>query len=124
MRIITEQLTATGVLTGYLLDASPEMATATTRPAVLVLPGGGYEFCSDREAEPVAAAYLAEGFHAFVLRYAVGPHAPWEASFTDAGAALDWLRDHAQSRCDGQNQAMHIARMVLAGTGVVRALAR
>ena len=96
MRIITEQLTATGVLTGYLLDASPEMATATTRPAVLVLPGGGYEFCSDREAEPVAAAYLAEGFHAFVLRYAVGPHAPWEASFTDAGAALDWLRDHAR----------------------------
>jgi len=72
------------------------MSPAGGRPAVLVLPGGAYEYCSDREAEPVALGYLAEGFDAFVLRYAAGPDVPWERSLADAVAALDWL--HQQAR--------------------------
>ena len=66
------------ILTGYVLDHSDELLNARVRPAVLVLPGGGYFMTSDREAEPVALAYLAEGFNAFVLRYAVGADAPFE----------------------------------------------
>jgi len=62
---------------------------------VLVLPGGGYFHTSDREAEPVALAYLAEGFNAFVLRYSVGPESPFEQSFDDAKAALAWIRENA-----------------------------
>jgi acetyl esterase/lipase len=50
---------------------------------------------SDREAEPVALAYLAEGFNAFVLRYAVGADAPFERSLADAQAGLAWLRENA-----------------------------
>lgn len=41
------------------------------RPAVVICPGGGYEFCSDREAEPVALAFVARGYQAFVLDYTV-----------------------------------------------------
>lgn len=82
-------------LTCYLLDSSDELATAAVRPAVLVLPGGGYFFTSDREAEPIALAYLAEGFNAFVLRYAVGAESPFTKSLSDAEAALAWIRSNA-----------------------------
>ncbi|MEA5055341.1 MAG: alpha/beta hydrolase [Propionicimonas sp.] len=95
MRLFTENLSPTGQLTCYLQDRSDELSNARVRPAVLVLPGGGYSFCSDREAEPVALAYLAEGFNAFVLRYAAGPDAPWTQSFADGQAGLAWIRQHA-----------------------------
>ena len=58
-------------LTSYISDISEEMKNMKTKPAILVLPGGAYKFCSDREAEPVALAYLAKGFNAFVLRYSL-----------------------------------------------------
>lgn len=58
-------------LTTYLLDDSPDFQTGKRRPAVLVLPGGGYLGTSDREAEPIALFFAAQGYHAFVLRYAV-----------------------------------------------------
>lgn len=96
MKVFTEAVTETATLTGYVQDTSPDLSNAAVRPAVLVLPGGGYAFCSDREAEPVALAYLAEGFNAFVLRYAVGPDAPWEQSFADGEAGLAWVRAHAE----------------------------
>ncbi|MBS6355127.1 alpha/beta hydrolase, partial [Oscillibacter sp.] len=84
------------VLTGYLLDASQEFANITARPAVLVLPGGGYALCSDREAEPIAMAYLAQGFHAFVLRYTVGTgFDPFPSALAEAEQALETLRSHA-----------------------------
>ena len=37
------------------------------RPCLLICPGGGYEFCSQREAEPVALNFLPDGFNVFVL---------------------------------------------------------
>ena len=95
MKVFTESVTESATLTAYVQDRSEELSNATVRPAVLVLPGGGYSFCSDREAEPIALAYLAEGFNAFVLRYAVGPDAPWEQSFADGQAGLAWVRAHA-----------------------------
>jgi acetyl esterase/lipase len=95
VKVSTEAITESATLTAYIQDRSDELSNATVRPAVLVLPGGGYAFCSDREAEPIALAYLAEGFNAFVLRYAVGPDAPWEQSFADGRAGLAWVRAHA-----------------------------
>ena len=58
-------------LTVYVLDDSKEMRPGEPRGAVLILPGGGYLMCSDREAEPVAMSFAAMGYHAFVLRYSV-----------------------------------------------------
>ena len=45
-------------LTAFIQDVGKEYRNITKRPGVLVIPGGGYMFCSDREAEPVALAYL------------------------------------------------------------------
>ena len=83
-------------LTCYLQDKSPEMTTADIRPAMLVFPGGGYFMCSDREAEPIALAYLAEGYNAFVLRYCTGPDVPWKKSYEDGVAAIGYIRAHAE----------------------------
>ncbi|MCR2806270.1 alpha/beta hydrolase [Paenibacillus soyae] len=93
MRISTLDLTHAGVtLTAYVLDASNEMPNARTRPAVLIFPGGAYRACSDREAEPVAMAFLAEGYHAFVLRYSLNGDAPFPKPLNDAEEALDLIR--------------------------------
>ncbi len=95
MDIFTEKLAPNGAeLTCYLQQDSWEMPTASVRPAMLVLPGGGYVMCSDREAEPIALAYLAEGFNAFVLRYSVNGK-PWERAHEDGAAALRYIREHA-----------------------------
>lgn len=53
-------------LTTYVQD-DVEAQAGRLRPAVLICPGGGYAFCSDREAEPIALALLARGLQAFVL---------------------------------------------------------
>lgn len=82
-------------LTCYVQDRSDALANAEIRPAALIFPGGGYQYCSDREAEPVALAYLAEGYNAFVLRYTTGPDCPLERALQDARAALGYLRSHA-----------------------------
>ncbi len=82
-------------LTTYLLDTSPELPNASVRPAVLILPGGGYRACSDREAEPVAMAFLAQGYHAFVLRYSLNKNAAFPKPLRDAEEALETIRARA-----------------------------
>lgn len=80
-------------LTTYIWDDSEELAIVS-RPAVLVFPGGAYMYCSDREAEPVAAAYMAEGFQAFVLRYTTAKD--FTPAFEEAQMALKLIRDRAE----------------------------
>lgn len=59
----------------YLHEACPDLGPKDdkSRPAVIVVPGGAYFFTSDREADPIALKFLAEGYHVFVLRYSVMP---------------------------------------------------
>ena len=83
------------VLTCYLQDQSPKMPNAAIRPAMLVVPGGGYQYCSDREGEPVALAYMAQGFNAFVLRYTADATTPIDKALQDGAAAMDYLRANA-----------------------------
>ena len=56
--ILNEERNVT--LTTYLQPVGEEFAHIKARPAIIVIPGGGYDFCSDREAEPIALAYLRE----------------------------------------------------------------
>lgn len=35
----------------YIQNPSPEMPHTSVRPAILIIPGGGYQFVSDREGE-------------------------------------------------------------------------
>ena len=60
------------------------------RPTLLILPGGGYQHCSDREAEPVAFRFASEGFNCFVLRYTC--EAKYPVPQLDVVAAMDYIK--------------------------------
>lgn len=81
-------------LTVYLLDDSREIAIHK-RPMVIVCPGGGYGFTSDREAEIVALQFAAMGYHTAVLRYSVAP-AVFPAAILEVGKSVALIRSHAK----------------------------
>ena len=66
----------TALMKAYLLGQVESIEWCRRRPAILILPGGGYEFLSEREAEPIAMRYLAEGYNAFVLYYTTNARYP------------------------------------------------
>lgn len=78
-------------LTTYVADHRYE-----ARPAMLVLPGGGYCYCSDREAEPIAMAFLARGYNCFVLDYSVEEKAKFPRPLVDAALAMRCIRRNAE----------------------------
>lgn len=79
----------------YLWDNSPAMDIHRKRPLVLICPGGGYEYTSDREAEPLAMRFLGAGFQAAVLRYSVAP-----ARYPEALLQLAWSVHHIRSHAE------------------------
>jgi len=81
-------------LTLYLLDNFPVIDMDRVRPVILICPGGGYHFVSEREAEPVAMQMLAMGFHAAVLRYHVAP-TRFPNALAEAACSVAHLREHA-----------------------------
>ena len=91
---------STATFVGYCLDNSNEIDPNRKRPSVLVIPGGGYEMTSDREAEPIAMQFLAAGFNAFVLRYSVKPSI-FPVALMEAAEAMWRIRTHADEwHCD------------------------
>ena len=65
------------------------------RGAVIVVPGGGYEFVSDREGEAVALRFSAAGFHTFVLYYRVAPEYHHPCPVEDLARTVSLVRKHA-----------------------------
>lgn len=82
-------------LTAYLQDVSADIPASQTRPAVIVCPGGGYEFTSDREAEPIALKYAAMGYHVFLLRYSVAPD-EYPSAQLELAKTIYLARSHAK----------------------------
>ena len=82
-------------LTVYAPENWLEIAPERTRRAVVMCPGGGYRFTSEREAEPVALQLLAADFCVFVLHYSVAP-ARYPVALTQLAAAVQYVRDHAE----------------------------
>ncbi|MBR2048319.1 MAG: alpha/beta hydrolase [Oscillospiraceae bacterium] len=79
-------------LTAYIQPVGGRFEYIPKRPAILVLPGGGYQYCSVREADPVAFAFLKAGYQAFVLNYSVGKFAAWPNPLEDVEQALTMIR--------------------------------
>ena len=61
---------------------------------MLLCPGGAYAYTSDREAEPMALAFLAKGFNAAILRYSCAP-AVYPTSLLELGRSVLLIREHA-----------------------------
>ena len=84
-------------LTTYLLDITPKFAVQE-RPLVLVCPGGGYHFTSEREAEIVAMQFNAMGYHSAVLDYSCAP-AQFPTALLELSKSVAYLRAHAKEWC-------------------------
>lgn len=69
---------------------------AKKRPAVIVFPGGGLSFLSEREAEPIALAFLAAGMNTFVLRYSIGEFGNYPLPLLDASVAVAYVRKNSE----------------------------
>lgn len=76
----------------YAADISEEIGPKR-KPAVLICPGGGYDYISDREGEPIAFALLAKGIQCFVLKYTVQRAFP--VNLLEAASAVAYIRKHA-----------------------------
>ena len=61
------------VISAYIPENSEEININKKRETIIICPGGGYEFTSDREAEPIALKFVAQGFNAVVIRYSIAP---------------------------------------------------
>ena len=81
-------------LTVYIQDASEKLAIET-RPLILICPGGGYAYTSDREAEPIALTFLAMGYHAAVLRYSCAP-AKYPTALLELASSILLIRKNAK----------------------------
>lgn len=79
----------------YLPDTIEGHEHEHGNPAVLIFPGGGYFYCSPREAEPIAFKFLAKGFACFVLYYSVVEHAKFPEPLLDAAWSMKTIRDNS-----------------------------
>ncbi|WEV65707.1 MULTISPECIES: alpha/beta hydrolase [unclassified Bifidobacterium] len=80
----------------YSIDNSKEIDPQRRRPTVLVIPGGGYVFTSDREAEPIALKILGAGYNAAILRYSCAPSV-YPTALLEAAEAMKLLRENAEA---------------------------
>lgn len=91
-------------LTTFVSIPEPFIENPIPKPAVIVCPGGGYQTCSRHGSagDPVAMAFAADGFQAFVLEYSVESRAPekktcFPAQLMDLGKAILCIRAHAEA---------------------------
>ena len=97
MRLEQCPLPGGGSLTVYLRDAAQAMPNALRRPVVVVVPGGGYNHVSAREADPVALQFTAAGYHTAILTYSIGEGARHYQPLRQLNAAIGLLRSRAEA---------------------------
>ena len=84
-------------LTAFSADSGDDLR----KPALLVLPGGGYRVCAPAEGAPIAERFAEMGYAAFVLNYSVastgGEHALFPEPLREVAQAVAYLRENAAS---------------------------
>lgn len=82
-------------LTGYLQDFTQDGGIRNIRPVVVICPGGGYRFRSERERDPVALHFFAMSYNVFILDYSVQEEASSLNPLIEASEAIIKIREHA-----------------------------
>lgn len=81
-------------LSCYMTHTFEKISACRRKPAVLILPGGGYGYVSPREGEPVALRFAARGYAAFVMEYSCAP-CIFPVPLREAAMAMRYIREHA-----------------------------
>lgn len=93
------------------------MSFPEKRRAVLIIPGGGYNHISEREAEPVAISFFEKGYECAVLYYSVGEDMAHSNPIEEAAEAVSVLRrlesvDEKKITAIGFSAGGHLAAML------------
>lgn len=87
----------------YIQDIVEESKKGTERPAIIVVPGGGYLELSTREKEPIAMKFLSEGYNVFILEYSVGGD-KFPTQVLQLGASIAYLRSNCEELLIDKNK--------------------
>lgn len=90
--ISSELKDSQAIISAYIPENSEEININKKRETIVICPGGGYGFTSDREAEPVALKFMAEGFNAIVVRYSIAP-VRYPNALLEIAATVGYIRE-------------------------------
>ena len=96
MQKITEKITVAGhtaELMGYTIEKKNDWGVQDKHATIIICPGGGYHFVSDREADPVALKLITMGYNAFVLNYTCQVRYP--VALEQLAQSVKLVRDNA-----------------------------
>lgn len=92
-----ESLDTPNSMTAYLTPTWQKV------PAIVVLPGGGYNGRAHHEGEDIAKFYQSRGIHAFVVNYRLSPH-KFPVPLMDAQRAIKILKKNADKYAIDENR--------------------
>lgn len=109
---------ASGYLNTYIQEKST-FVEDRIRPAMLVVPGGGYAHVSSREKEQVALQFLADGYNAFTLEYTVGETVSYPYQLIEGAMAMVYIRENAETQ---NTDASHVGAIGFSAGGHLTAM--
>lgn len=65
------------------------------RPAIFIIPGGGYNQFMNKDTEKVALSFLTKGFQAIVVHYPIGEHKSYQEAKDTTVQAVEYVINHA-----------------------------
>ena len=75
------------------------------RPAIIICPGGAYNFCSKREQEPIATYFLDKGYQVFCLEYGTALEGYfYPEQLYELGVSIDYIKKNAKSLYVDENK--------------------
>ncbi|CAJ1180469.1 hypothetical protein CPR19092_LGOLGGFK_00452 [Companilactobacillus paralimentarius] len=84
---------------GYWLDQVDDFGQDVDYPIVIICPGGGFTFHSQREEEPIALRFNSYGMHAVVLEYQlIGNEPVYPRALEEMSKTIDWITEQAEAR--------------------------
>ena len=83
----------------YWLDQIDDFGQPVDYPIVIICPGGGFTFHSEREEGPVAVRFNSFGMHAVVLEYKLIDDEPvYPSAIQELAKTIDWINQQPASR--------------------------
>ena len=93
LKDVNKKIRSEAYLVSYCPDNYVEYNSNRLRKCIIILPGGGYEYTSEREAEPIAFKFLSEDIAVFVLRYSVNGFS-YPAPIDEVFASVLYIRNN------------------------------